>query len=182
MTSVAQAWLVLQLTGDPFDLGLITAAQFLPVLFLGLFGGIIADAVPKRSALYGTQIVAMVVCFTLFALTATGVVELWQVFALAIVMGVRNVVDFPTRQAFAVELVGHEDIGNAVALNSAMFNGARVVGPAIAGIVIGAFGVPLAFLIDGFCFLAVLFALWLMDASKRSAHAPRIGRSARRGR
>ena len=100
--------------------------------------------------------------------------QLWQVFALAIVMGIRNAVDFPTRQAFAVELVGREDIGNAVALNSAMFNGARVVGPAIAGIVIGAFGVSLAFLIDGLSFIAVLVALFVMDASKFRS-SPRIG-------
>ena len=104
----------------------------------------------------------MVVSFALFVLAATGTVQVWQVFVLAAVMGVRNAVDMPTRQAFAVEMVGREDIGNAVALNSAMFNGARVLGPAIAGLVIGAFGVSLAFLIDGVSFLAVLFGLFLM--------------------
>ena len=165
MTAVAQSWLVLQLTGNPFDLGLIGVFQFTPVLILGLFGGLIADALPKRSTIYATQIVAMVVSFTLFALAATHTVQLWHVFLLAVVMGIRNAVDMPTRQAFAVELVGREDIGNAVALNSAMFNGARIVGPAVAGIVIGAFGVAPAFFIDGVSFLAVLVALFAMDAA-----------------
>jgi MFS family permease len=164
MTAVAQSWLVLQLTGDPFDLGLVGVAQFTPVLILGLFGGLIADALPKRSTMYATQIVAMVVSFLLFALAATHTVQLWHVFVLAIVMGIRNAVDMPTRQAFAVEMVGREDLGNAVALNSAMFNGARIIGPAAAGLAIGAFGVAPAFLIDGVSFLAVLVALFLMDA------------------
>ena len=177
MTAVAQSWLVLQLTGDPFDLGLIGVAQFTPVLILGLFGGLIADALPKRSTIYATQIVAMVVSFTLFALAATHTVQLWHVFLLAVVMGIRNAVDMPTRQAFAVEMVGREDLGNAVALNSAMFNGARIVGPAIAGIAIGAFGVAPAFLIDGISFLAVLVALFLMDADALRT-GPRLERPA----
>lgn len=166
MTAVAQAWLILQLTGNPFDLGILTAVQFGPVLVLGLFGGLIADALPKRPTLYATQIVAMVVSFLLFGLAATHVVQVWHVFVLAGVMGVRNAVDMPTRQAFAVEMVGRADVGNAVALNSAMFNGARVLGPAIAGLTIGAFGVSIAFLIDAFSFLAVLLALFLMRESE----------------
>lgn len=163
MTAVAQSWLVLQLTGSAFDLGLISVFQFTPVLILGLFGGLIADALPKRSTMYATQIVAMVVSFLLFALAASGIVEVWHVYLLAVVMGVRNAVDMPTRQAFAVDMVGREDLGNAVALNSAMFNGARIVGPAVAGLAIGAFGVAPAFLIDAISFLAVLLALFAMD-------------------
>ncbi|HEU4571222.1 MAG TPA: MFS transporter [Candidatus Limnocylindrales bacterium] len=166
MQSVAQSWLVLQLTGDPFVLGVVAACQFLPVLVLGLFGGVIADQLPKRETQMATQAVAMVTSLVMFGLTATGVVQVWHVLAIALVIGVRNAVDMPTRQAFAVEMVGREDIQNAVALNSAMFNGARIVGPAIAGLVIGAFGVPLAFLIDAISFLAVLFALWLMDPTQ----------------
>jgi MFS family permease len=177
MTAVAQSWLVLQLTGDPFHLGLIGVFQFTPVLILGLFGGLIADALPKRSTMYATQIVAMVVSFTLFGLAATHTVQLWHVYVLAIVMGVRNAVDMPTRQAFAVEMVGREDLGNAVALNSAMFNGARIVGPAIAGIAIGLFGVAPAFFIDGVSFLAVLVALFLMDSDALRS-APRLERPA----
>ena len=175
MTTVAQSWLVLQLTGNPFDLGIIAVFQFGPVLILGLFGGLIADSLPKRPTMYVTQTVAMIVSFVLFALAASGTVQVWQVFLLAAVMGVRNAVDMPTRQAFAVEMVGKDDIGNAVALNSAMFNGARVLGPAIAGLTIGAFGVSVAFLIDGFSFLAVLLGLFLMRADELRP-APRIDR------
>jgi MFS family permease len=175
MTAVAQSWLILQLTGNPFDLGLLTVAQFGPVLVLGLFGGLIADGLPKRRTLYVTQTVAMGVSFALFLLTVTGVVEVWQVFALAAVMGVRNAVDMPTRQAFAVEMVGREDVSNAVALNSAMFNGARIIGPALAGLAIGAFGVPIAFLIDAISFLAVLAGLFLMHEAELRP-APRFDR------
>jgi len=177
MTAVAQSWLVLQLTGSAFDLGLIGVFQFTPVLILGLFGGLIADALPKRSTMYATQIVAMVVSFLLFALAATHTVQLWHVYLLAVVMGVRNAVDMPTRQAFAVEMVGREDLGNAVALNSAMFNGARIVGPAVAGLAIGAFGVAPAFLIDAISFLAVLVALFAMNEDTLRS-APRMERPA----
>ncbi|HLX33746.1 MAG TPA: MFS transporter [Candidatus Limnocylindrales bacterium] len=184
MTSVAQSWLVLQLTGSAFDLGLIGVFQFTPVLILGLFGGIIADSLPKRSTMYATQTIAMIVSFILFALSATHTVQLWHVYLLAVIMGIRNAVDMPTRQAFAVEMVGREDVGNAVALNSSMFNGARIVGPAIAGLVIGAFsqgdpvgGVAPAFLIDAISFLAVLIALFAMDPETLRT-APRIERPA----
>jgi MFS family permease len=175
MTSVAQSWLILQLTGNPFDLGLLTVAQFGPVLVLGLFGGLIADGLPKRRTMYVTQTVAMGVSFLLFILAATHTVQVWEVFVLGAVMGVRNAVDMPTRQAFAVEMVGREDVGNAIALNSAMFNGARVVGPAIAGLVIGAFGVSLAFLVDAVSFLAVLLGLFLMNEQDLRP-APRFDR------
>ena len=173
MMTVAQGWLVLELTGDPFMLGVVAAAQFLPVLLLGLFGGLIADGLPKRRTLVVTQAIAAVLSLLLFALTVTGMVQVWQIVLLAAIGGVRTAVDLPTRQAFAVELVGREDIGNAVALNSALFNGARVVGPAIAGIVIGLSGVSLAFLIDGVSFVAVLAGLLLMreDELRRGAIA-----------
>ena len=177
MTSVAQSWLILQLTGNPFDLGLLTVAQSGPVLVLGLFGGLIADGLPKRRTMYVTQTVAMGVSFLLFVLAATHTVQVWEVFVLGAVMGVRNAVDMPTRQAFAVEMVGREDVGNAIALNSAMFNGARVLGPAIAGLVIGAFGVSIAFLIDAVSFLAVLLGLFLMNEQELRP-APRFDRPA----
>jgi len=173
MTAVAQSWLVLQITGNPFDLGLLAVAQFTPVLILGLFGGLIADSLPKRPTMYVTQIVAMGISFLLFILAATHTVQLWHVFVLAVVMGIRNSFDMPTRQAFAVEMGSREDIGNAVALNSALFNGARVVGPAIAGLAIGAFGVASAFLIDAISFLAVLVALFAMNEDKLR-QAPRL--------
>jgi MFS family permease len=175
MTSVAQSWLVLQLTGNPFDLGLVAAFQFTPVLLLGLFGGFIADSLPKRQTMYVTQAVAMGVSATLFVLSATGTVQLWHVFALAIVMGIRNSIEMPTRQAFAVEMVGKGDVVNAIALNSSIFNAARIVGPAVGGLTIGALGVPPAFLIDAISFLAVLLGLYLMDETELKP-APRIPR------
>ncbi len=166
MQTVAQSWLVLQLTGDPFMLGVVAAAQFLPVMMLGLFGGLIADSLPKRRTLIGTQTVKMALSFTMFALVASGAVEVWQVVLLALLGGLTNVFDMPTRQAFSVEMVGREDIANAVALNSAMFNGARIVGPAVAGLVIGALGISTAFLIDAISFIAVIAALFAMRESE----------------
>jgi MFS family permease len=162
MQTVAQAWLVLQLTKDPFLLGVLSAVQFLPVLVLGLFGGIVADALPKRPTLIATQTSQMILAFILFGLTVTGVVQIWHILILAALLGVTNAVDMPTRQAFAVEMVGREDIQNAVALNSAMFNGARIVGPAVAGLAIGAFGIPIAFLLNAVSFLAVIVAYAVM--------------------
>jgi MFS family permease len=168
MQQVALAWLVLKLTHDPFILGLVTALGFLPVLILGLFGGLIADALPKRRTLMVTQTVQMILAFALFGLVATGVVQVWQICLLAMVLGVTNAVDMPTRQAFTVEMVGREDIANAIALNSAVFNGARIVGPAIAGLTIGFFGgdVAIAFLLNGFSFLAVIAAYAVMRDSE----------------
>jgi MFS family permease len=162
MQTVAQAWLILQLTSDPIWLGLLSALQFLPVMILGLFGGLIADALPKRRTLIVTQVVQMLLAFVLFGLTATGVVQVWHILLLATLLGVTNAVDMPTRQSFVVEMVGREDIANAIALNSAMFNGARIVGPAIAGLTIGLFSLSIAFLINGLSFLAVIIAYLAM--------------------
>jgi MFS family permease len=162
MQQVAQAWLVLQLTGDPFLLGLVAAMQFLPVMILGLFGGLIADALPKRRTLMATQAVQMALAFVLFGLTATGAVEVWHILVLALLLGITNAVDMPTRQSFVVEMVGREDVANAVALNSAVFNGARIVGPAIAGLTIGAFDISVAFLLNGISFIAVIVGYAMM--------------------
>jgi MFS family permease len=160
MQQVAQAWLVLQITNDPFVLGLVTALAFLPVLVLGLFGGVLADALPKRRTLMTTQAVQMTLAFVLFGLVATDTVQVWHILVLATLLGITNAVDMPTRQAFTVEMVGRDDVANAVALNSAIFNGARIIGPAVAGLTIGAFGgdVSMAFLINGISFLAVIIA------------------------
>lgn len=170
MQTVAQAWLVLKLTDDAFMLGLLSAAQFVPVMILGLFGGLVADALPKRKTLIATQAIQMVLAFTLFGLTVSNVVQVWQILALAVLLGVTNAVDMPTRQAFSVEMVGREDVQNAVALNSAMFNGARIIGPAIAGLAIGAFGMAVAFLLNALSFLAVIVAYALMREDE--LHSP----------
>lgn len=162
MMTVAQSWLVLQLTHDPFVLGVVAAAQFLPVLLLGLFGGLIADSLPKRRTLVATQGFAMILGLVMSALVLTHTVQVWHVLVVAFLLGCRNAVDMPTRQAFVVEMVGREDISNAVALNSAMFNGARVIGPAVAGLTIGVFDVGPAFLIDALSYIAVIVALLAM--------------------
>jgi MFS family permease len=173
MQQVAQAWLVLELSGgDPLWLGVVSAAQFLPVLVLGLFAGVLADALPKRQTLMAVQVVMMVLAAILAVLTLSGVVEIWMVIVLALALGCANAVDMPVRQSFAIEMVGPKDVGNAVSLNSAMFNGARVLGPAIAGLTIGAFGVGVAFAINALSFLAVLVALSMMR--DRELHAARL--------
>ena len=163
MQQVAQAWLVLQLTHDPIWLGIVAAAQFIPVMVLGLFAGVAADALPKRRVLIWTQIAMMLLAAVLAALVMSGVVQVWMILLLAFLLGIANAVDMPVRQSFAIELVGREDVGNAVALNSAMFNGARVVGPAAAGLTIAAFGIGPAFAINALSFLAVIVGLRLMD-------------------
>ncbi len=162
MQQVAQGWLVLTLTGDPFWLGVVATAQFLPVMIFGLFAGVLADVLPKRQTLLAVQATMMVLAVILTVLTATGVVEVWMIILLAVLLGCANAVDMPVRQAFAIEMVGPRDIGNAVAINSAMFNGARVVGPAVAGLTIGAFGMAPAFAINALSFLAVIVGLSLM--------------------
>ena len=165
MQQVAQAWLVLELTGDALWLGVVAAAQFVPVMIFGLFGGVLADAIPKRQTAFVTQAVMMTLAVILAVLTLTGVVEVWMIVVLALLLGCANAIDMPVRQSFVVEIVGRSDIGNAVALNSAMFNAARILGPAVAGLTIGAFGSGVAFAINAASFAAVLVALAAMDPS-----------------
>jgi MFS family permease len=172
MQQVAQGWLVLTLSGDPFWLGVVASAQFLPVMVFGLFAGVLADVLPKRQTLIAVQAVMMVLAIILTILTATGIVEIWMIIVLAVLLGCANAVDMPVRQAFAIEMVGPRDVGNAVAINSAMFNGARVVGPAMAGLTIGAFGMAPAFAINALSFLAVIVGLTAMRDDE--LHRPRL--------
>ncbi len=175
MMQVAQAWLVLELTGDPLWLGIVAAAQFIPVLIFGLFAGVYADSLPKRQTLIVTQIVKMSLSVILAVLALSGLATVPILILIALAIGTTNAVDMPVRQSFVVEMVGREDIGNAVALNSAMFNGARIVGPAVAGLTIGAVGVAMAFVVDAFSFLAVIGALAAMQESELQSPA-RIAR------
>ena len=143
MQSVALGWLLVTMVGSNKAivlLGLLGVAQFLPVLVLGLFGGMIADIWPKRYTVIGTQTVAGILALTLGALVYFNEITIWQIFVLAFLLGLVNAVDMPSRQSFVVEMVGPEDVTNAVALNSAVFNGARVVGPMVAGILIALAG------------------------------------------
>lgn len=173
MQQVAQAWLVLTISGgDPLWLGVVAAAQFLPVMVLGLFAGVLADVLPKRQTLLAVQVVMMILAAVLAVLVATGLVQIWMIVLLAVLLGCANAVDMPVRQSFAIEMVGPRDVGNAVSINSAMFNGARVVGPAVAGLTIGAFGIATAFAINAASFLAVIVGLAAMR--DQELHRPRL--------
>ena len=163
MQAVAQDWLVLELTNDPLALGVVAAAQFLPVMVLGLFGGLAADALPKRLSLLCTQTTAMCLALILGTLVLLGHVEVWQVMLMAFLLGIVNAFDMPIRQSFVVEMVGRPDIGAAVALNSAAFNAARMVGPAIAGLLIGVIGLAPLFLLNGLSFLVPIIGYLRMD-------------------
>jgi MFS family permease len=162
MQTVAQGWLLLQLTNSPVALGVAAAFQFAPVLVFGLFGGVLADMLPKRPTLIATQVAEMGLAFALGILVASGTVQVWHVYLLAILLGVVSAVDMPVRQSFVVEMVGRRYVGNAVALNSAVFNASRIVGPAIAGVVIGTVGIATCFLLNGASFGAVIVGLLMM--------------------
>ncbi|WP_307795213.1 MFS transporter [Actinacidiphila acididurans] len=166
MSRIAQDWLVLSITGSSFAVGITTALQFLPMLLFGLYGGVIADRYPKRQILLFTQAALGLLGLTLAGLTLGGVVQVWHVYAIAFLLGMVTVVDNPTRQTFVVEMVGPASVRNAVSLNSANFQAARLVGPAIAGVLITAVGSGWAFLINGLSFLAPLTGLLLMRTSE----------------
>jgi len=163
MQAVAQDWLVLEMTGDPVALGAVAAAQFLPVMVLGLFGGIAADVLPKRLGLLCTQGAASILALVLGLLVLLGQVEVWQVMVMAFLLGIVNAFDMPIRQSFVVEMVGRADLATAVALNSAAFNAARVVGPAAAGLLIGIVGIAPLFLLNSASYLVVIAGYLLMD-------------------
>jgi MFS family permease len=175
MQSVGQAWLVLELTGSPFQLGLVNALQFIPVLLLSPVGGAVTDRLRKRHILLVTQATMMVQAFALAALVGSGQVRYWHVAVLATIYGLGRALDIPARQAYVTDLVGRADLANAVALNSVVFNGARIVGPAVAGLLIAKFGVAPAFLLNGISFLAVLAALLAIRTDGRPDPAGRLG-------
>jgi len=160
MQSLGQSWLVLELTNSPFRLGLLTALQFGPFLVLSFFTGVLADRLPKRRLLTCTQATLLLQAATLSILVSSGHVRYWHVAVLAACAGIVNTLDMPARQSFIVEMVGKEDLLNAIALNSAAFNAARVVGPAAAGFLIGRYGVATAFALNAGSFVAVIAALW----------------------
>jgi MFS family permease len=169
MQSVGQSWLVLELTNSPFRLGLIGTLQFGPILLFSFLGGAISDRVHKRRMLIGTQTALMLQAFTLSALVASRHVQFWHVAILAALYGLANTLDMPARQSFIAHLVPRGDLMNAIALNSAVFNGARVVGPAAAGLLVARYGTAAAFLFNALSFLAVIAAL----AAIRTDGAPR---------
>ena len=159
---VAQAWLVLELTGSGTAVGLVTALQFLPLLVLAPFGGVIADRVNKRRLLMFTQGLAGLSAATLGVVVLTGAIQLWMVYLLAFLLGIAGSIDNPTRQTFVLDMVGRDQLTNALALNSSLVNAARVVGPAIAGVLIITVGIGWCFVFNAVSYLAVIAALNLM--------------------
>jgi MFS family permease len=162
MQRVAQDWLVLELTNSGTALGIVTALQFLPSLLFGLWGGLLADRYDKRKLLLATQTGLALVALILGVLDVTGIVQFWQVLVLALALGLVSAIDSPVRQSFVVEMVGPDDLTNAVGLNSTIFNSARILGPAVAGVMITAIGTGWAFVANGISSIAVLTGLALM--------------------
>ncbi len=173
MQQVAQAWLVLSLTNSPLRLGLVGSLNFLPVLLFAIVGGAVADRLPKRRLLVLTQSLLGCQTLTLAVLVVTGQVRYWHVCVLALVWGIANTIDLPVRQAFIVELAGRGDVTSAVALNSAAFNVARIVGPATAGLLIARAGIAPAYFINAGAFVVVIVTLLSIHA--RGAPLPRAG-------
>jgi MFS family permease len=174
MQSVAQAWLVLELSGSGTTLGLVVAVQTLPVLLVGPYGGVLADRADKRRLLIGTQSAFALLALTLGVLTLTHAVRLWMVIAVAGGFGIVTSIDNPARQAFVPEMVGPASVANAVTLNSALFNAARAVGPAVAGVLIVSVGVGDCFVLNALSFAAVIVALrWMDPRQLLRAHAVR---------
>jgi len=162
MQSVAQSWLVYKLTGSGLKLGAVGFASQIPVFMFAPLGGIAADRFNRRYIVIGTQIASMLLAFILAAITLTHRVQVWHVFVLAGLLGVVNAFDIPGRQSFLVDMVGRDDLMNAIALNSSMFNGARVIGPAIAGILVARIGEGWCFFSNAVSYIAVIIGLLLM--------------------
>ena len=163
MQTVAEIWLILTLTGSGVAVGFTTALQFLPMLLIGAWGGLIADRMPKRRLLVVTQTLHMVPPLALFVLAVSGLVTPLAVFAIVFARGLVNAVDYPTRQAFVMEIVGSKRVVNAVSLNSVLVHSARIIGPAIAGVMIATVGVTPCFALNAATFAVMVFALWGMD-------------------
>jgi MFS family permease len=174
MQMVAQAWLVYRLTGSAVLLGFIAFSGLFPVFLFATIGGAVADRHNRHRILVVTQTVSMVLAFVLAALTLTNLVQVWHVFALAALLGLVNAFDIPARQAFIVDMVGRADLINAIALNSSMFNGARIIGPAIAGVLVETLGEGWCFFVNALSYIAVIAGLLLMKL-KTQARVPLPG-------
>ena len=177
MQSIAESWLVYRLTGSALLLGATGFASQIPVFLVAPLGGIVADRFNRQRIVIGTQISSMILALILAVLTLTGVIRVWHVFVLAALLGVVNAFDIPARQSFLVDMVGKEDLMNAIALNSTMFNGARVIGPAIAGILVARIGEGWCFLVNGLSYIAVIAGLLMMRVDRPTSlaqHGPAL--------
>jgi MFS family permease len=173
MQNIAQAWLVYRLTGSSLLLGIVGFASQIPVFILAPIGGAVADRHNRHRVVIGTQAASLVLAFILAALTLSRAVQVWHIMVLAALLGVVNAFDIPARQAFIVEMVGKEDLMNAIALNSSMFNGARIIGPAIAGVLVASIGEGWCFFANGVSYIAVIAGLLLMHVQ----FSPRVHES-----
>ena len=169
MQTVAEAWLIYRLTGSSVLLGVLGFVGQIPIFLLSPVAGLAADRWPRCSVVIATQTSSMMLAFTLAALTLSGRIRVWEIITLATLLGTVNAFDVPARQSFLIEMVGREDLLNAIALNSSMFNGARVAGPAIAGIVVALVGEGWCFLLNGVSYLAVIAGLLMMRIEKSTA-------------
>lgn len=177
MQQLAQVWLILQLTNKSGTaVGLVTAFQFLPMLLFGAWGGVLADRFDKRKLLYGTQIAAGILALALGIIVSAGAATVWNVYLMSVLLGFVNVVDNPARQTFVLEMVGREDLPNAVSLNSVVMNSSRIVGPAIGATLIRLFGIAPCFYINAASYIAVITALTMMDPT-RLFRLPRVERA-----
>ncbi len=169
MQSVAQGWLMHRLTASAFMLGLLGFAQFLPVMLFSLWAGVLVDRADKRRLIIATQSLALVQAVLLAIIVSMDVVEPWMVIALALFFGLINAFDLPARQSFIVEMVGKDDLPNAIALNSASFNSARIVGPMVAGLLLAVYGEATCFWLNAVSYLAVIAALWRMQMPRAAS-------------
>src|SRR5256886_3326558 len=172
MQSIAQSWLVYRLTGSSLLLGSVGFASQLPVFLIAPLGGIVADRHNRHRVVIATQVASMMLATILAALTLTGTVKIWHIFVLAALLGVVNAFDIPGRQSFLVDMVGKEDLMNAIALNSSMFNGARVIGPAVAGILVAVIGEGWCFFANAVSYIAVIIGLMFMAIPPREHGRP----------
>jgi MFS family permease len=168
MHTTAQGWLVYSLTGSPLYLGLVSVASSLPVMLFTLYGGVIADRFRKRNLLLLTQAVSILPALAIGALASAGIITVWQVMALAAVFGTVNAFDIPARHSFLVEIAGKGNLLNAIAMNSAAFNGARIIGPVVAGMAIAHIGIPACFYLNALSFIPVLIALSMIKVEGRA--------------
>lgn len=173
MQSVALSWLIYRLTGSSLSLGLMGFVSQFPVFLFSLPSGVLADRLNRHRILVGTQVASLLQASVLAALVMSGLVQIWHLYVLAALLGIINAVDIPARQAFVIEIVGKEDLHNAIALNSSMFNAARVVGPSLAGILVALIGEGWCFTLNAVSFLAVIAGLLLMRLDRRPTPAAR---------
>ena len=171
MQNVAQSWLVYKLTGSSLLLGAVGFSSQIPIFLLSPIGGAVVDRRNRHRLVIATQVASMILAFILAAITLLGIVKVWHIFVLSALLGLVNAFDIPARQAFLVEMVGKDDLMNAIALNSSMFNGARIVGPAVAGILVASIGEGWCFFANAVSYIAVIIGLMMMNVPRRAPHA-----------